>query len=550
MAFDGTPDAPAPQMPPPIPVAPPPFPLAHPHPAGVVPHNRLHPLTLFFAGWNAVRGLFLPLLALVIFGRRDVTDLGWVPVALGIAGIAVAWSLVRYYTFSYWIAAGELNVRSGLLSRTERRIPLTRVQDVRLKQGVLHRLLRMAEVQVETAGGKGAEATLSVLSMAEATRLREAIFAQRAAMTAAVTPPTAVPGFETQPGIPAVAALPTQPQRRIVRKVTTRDLILAGLTSNQLASGLAVIGALAAGADDMIDLEKQAPGVVAATEALRRWIVTGGRPVLVAAAAVGLMLLVLLWMLISVMGSIIAFHGFTLSLAGEDLHRGYGLLTRHASSLPRRRVQAVRIEEGLLRRLLGLATLRATSAGSRPTGNETEKTTDILLPVVRRDEVDALLPDVFPDFAIGDESQWRRVSRRAIRRGTFKGSVAVLVLTAVAVFSQGPWGLVLLALVPIVYGLNVIAYRHLGYTTGGGFFRTRRGWLGRSTHVVPVRNIQTLVVRQTPFDRRHGVATVVIDTAGQGAAGGAPQVNNVPFDEALNLATNLAHQAAAQRYRW
>ena len=53
---------------------------------------------------------------------------------------------------------------------------------------------------------------------------------------------------------------------------------------------------------------------------------------------------------------------------------------------------------------------------------------------------------------------------------------------------------------PIVYGLNVIAYRHLGYTTGGGFFRTRRGWLGRSTHVVPVRNIQTLVVRQTPFD--------------------------------------------------
>ena len=106
-------------------------------------------------------------------------------------------------------------------------------------------------------------------------------------------------------------------------------------------------------------------------------------------------------------------------------------------------VQAVRIEEGLLRRLLGLATachVRGKQADRERDG----KTTDILLPVVRRDEVDALLPDVFPDFVIGDESQWRRVSRR-VRRGTFKGSVAVLVLTAVAVFSQGPWGLVLLA---------------------------------------------------------------------------------------------------------
>ena len=82
-----------------------------------------------------------------------MTDLGWVPVALGIAhrGRLVARPLLHLLLL-------DRRRRTERPQRpaacTERRIPLTRVQDVRLKQGVLHRLLRMAEVQVETAGGK------------------------------------------------------------------------------------------------------------------------------------------------------------------------------------------------------------------------------------------------------------------------------------------------------------------------------------------------------------------------------------------------------------
>ena len=109
-------------------------------------------------------------------------------------------------------------------------------------------------------------------------------------------------------------------------------------------------------------------------------------------------------------------------------------------------------------------------------------------------------------------------------------------------------GLALLMLVPVVYALNAVAYRHLGYAKDGGFFRTRRGWLGRSTQIVPTRNVQTIRITQTPFDRRHGVATVQVDTAGAG--GGPPEVDNLPWDEATALALELAHQAAAQRYRW
>ena len=52
----------------------------------------------------------------------------------------------------------------------------------------------------------------------------------------------------------------------------------------------------------------------------------------------------------------------------------------------RREVEGVllRIDEGLLRRMLRLATLRATSARGKQETGETEKGTDVLLPVVPR----------------------------------------------------------------------------------------------------------------------------------------------------------------------
>ena len=69
-------------------------------------------------------------------------------------------------------------IRQGLIGKQERHIPLARVQDVRLEQGVVHRVFGVVKVDIETAGGSGAEASLSVLSVAEAERLRGAVFAR------------------------------------------------------------------------------------------------------------------------------------------------------------------------------------------------------------------------------------------------------------------------------------------------------------------------------------------------------------------------------------
>src|SRR5687768_2284588 len=202
-------------VPPPLP---PELPPVIPASATLTLEGRLHPFTIFFALWNAIRNFLLPLIIVLLFGRRREPDV-YIWVGSLFIGLPVGIALIKYFTFTFRIQSGELITKQGLLGRTERHIPLGRVQDIRIEQGVLHRMFGMADVLVETAGGRGPEASLSVLARAEADELRAAVFAQ-----------ASVPSAGT--------AQPQPAERQVLRQLNVRDLILAGVTSNRAASAL------------------------------------------------------------------------------------------------------------------------------------------------------------------------------------------------------------------------------------------------------------------------------------------------------------------------
>lgn len=493
-----------------------------------VRQGRLHPISPLFALIRIVRGILIPVIILLVLGRDRMLG-GFILVFIS---IPMAIALVRYFTFRYWIEGGELVTRQGLFSSTERKIPLSRVQDIRIEQGMLQRFWHVADVHVDTAGGEGAEASLSVLAKAEAERLRALIFEQKAANAGA-------------------AAVGAPPPATLVGQLSLRDLIKAGLTSNHLASTAAIFAVIWGLLDDIMPRDMYEAFIVKLVNEAGTWTQLSGTGAwAVYACAVALVLGV--GMIFSVCGSIILFYGFTLTRRGGDLHRHYGLFTRRSSSLPSRRIQVLKIEERFLRRWQGLATLRADTAGGRSNhpSEDSKGGRDVLLPILEQGRIESVLPAIFPDLE-PETGQWRQVSRRAIRRGVFKGTAVCLTLAAgLGLVEREWWGWWPLTLIPLVYWLNVMSYRHLGYWLGLHYFRTRRGWLSRAGHVVPVRNIQSIILRQTPFDRRHGVFTLHVDTAGQAFTGGGPHIGNVPATEAIDLGWLLARQAAGLRFRW
>ena len=514
--------------------------------SGAVPDlavRRLHPATLIIAVWNVLRGLLLPFVILFVASRqREGSGLLFFIAVLAALGLVQA--VVRYLTFSYRIEEGDLVTAQGLLNRRQRHIPLHRVQDIRIEQGIFHRLLGVVDAHVETAGGQGPEASLSVLARPEAERLRSAVFASGNRGRTGAQGLAEGGGEGGGEGVTAAA----QDEEEVIRQLTPKELVLAGITSNQTASTLALVAAGMALLDDFLGPEQYERVVRGTMESASSWVESWGGDWLVPVAA--FLGILVVGLTISVIGSLVLFHGFRLSRRGEDLCREYGLFTRRSSSLPRRRVQLVKIEETVLRRLFGLATLSADTAAAPQAGDgDRREGRNVLLPVLPAARVEEVLQTVYPGLRLIRDG-WLRVSPIAIRRGSVKAVSACLLCGAALWFSlKSPWTAGVLGLIPFLIWVQFKNYRHLGYRPGSRFFLTRRGWLRRFTHVVPTRNVQAVILRQTPLDRWHGVCTLHVDTAGQAYTGGGPAIPNVPLEEARETARRLAHQAARFKFR-
>jgi uncharacterized membrane protein YdbT with pleckstrin-like domain len=95
----------------------------------------------------------LALLILLPAGSYDT------PARLAIGVLAliaiITWCLIpvlRWWTTSYELTTRRLRLRSGILSRTGRDFPLTRISDVSYSHGLLDRLLGCGKLTVESPG--------------------------------------------------------------------------------------------------------------------------------------------------------------------------------------------------------------------------------------------------------------------------------------------------------------------------------------------------------------------------------------------------------------
>jgi membrane protein YdbS with pleckstrin-like domain len=113
------------------------------------------------------RVLFYPALSLILIIFVTVLLLGWTPedwswaryVVLGLAALFfIMWVLVpvvRWATSEYVITNRRVIVRTGIVARQGRDMPLQRINDVHFEYGVIDRMLGCGNLIVESAGETG-----------------------------------------------------------------------------------------------------------------------------------------------------------------------------------------------------------------------------------------------------------------------------------------------------------------------------------------------------------------------------------------------------------
>jgi putative membrane protein len=373
-------------------------------------------------------------------------------------------------------------------------------------------------VAVQTSGTEGAEAKLDAITREQGEALREAL--------------RALGGRAPTPRDEAAGGAPRPPP---LIQVGAMHLILRGLTDNRAGLFLAgLLGFIAQVApDDDVSLFVRAWDL--ASGALSPIIGRGAVAIFVFVLAVASIFVIAGWVGSAVL-NVVRFFGFTLREEDGVFSRSYGLLTKRVHTLPRGRIQAVRLRQTLLRRLFGLGEMRTDDMGASADDKSAEaRGTDVFVPIARRADLEALLGRVLPAADL-TRYAFRRTSPRIIRRSAARFALLGVVAAALAYQTLGPWALAapaVFAALGAISGLLVFRTLHWAFDDAG--LAVRRGVFRRLVAVVPANRIQALTLVATPFDRRHGVATLTAIVGG----GARVAIPNVPVEEGREAVTRL-----------
>lgn len=385
--------------------------------------QRLHPLSPIVRAGPSLFGVVVVLVSTAALpGRRGDPVIDLLIVGVVALGGVVSWAVTR------WRVDGDtLRVESGLIRRQSLQVPLSRAQAVDVVEPLLARILGLAEVRVRTGGASHGDARLCYLRLSEAGFVRAGLLAVAHGVHESAPPPP----------------------EHLLAVVPNGRLIAAACLTGAIPSSLVVVIALV---------------VVGSTEPAV--LIAGGSGSIVTLLTVA----ATSWRRISTEWS------FTVAEAPDGLRIRSGLLSRAAETVPRGRVQAVRMVEPLWFRPLGWCRLELHLAGGVKGGKHQQpaRLRRALFPVGPLADAALLLARVLPDHRAALTPPPPRARIRA-----------------------------------------PLSYHFLRAGVGDWCAVATSGRIRRETVWVPLAKVQSLRAAQGPLQRSLGLASVHLDVAGR-----------------------------------
>jgi putative membrane protein len=488
------------------------------------PDQRLHPTSWLFAVFAFVRQLIVPLAAAAFFGSRDGNPTWLWPVA----AVILAAALWKQWFYRYGLGPTGLVIREGLFFRNVRQIDYARIENIDTERSLLHRLLGVAEVRVETSTGGKAEASIQVLGLAAAEELRERVFAAR--------------GGEAREHTARKA-------EDVLLAMSTAEVVKFGLIDNR---GLIVVAGVVGFLYEAGVMEVWSAVLRAAVSPeLMARLIARGMVIQIALMLIVLLGAVLVLRVLSVALALFTFHGFTLTRVDNDLRTSYGLLTRLSLTLRLQRIQAAHVTQTLLHRVFDRVAVRVDLAGGGASPEAQQQgrgRVRWLAPLAAPNRARELIARALPDVDFTRTTEWQPLSPRAYGRVMRKSAALWSVVgLGFAVMLHALWPFLLIAVgVPIsmCYAAMYVRYTRWALQDDALFFR--RGWLTRKLVIVPRNRVQVVCLGESPFDRRYRMASLRVDTAGAASPTDQIRIPYLDLDVARELARALETTAAAQ----
>ncbi len=489
--------------------------------------HRLHPASPLLKGGIAlvailgvvVTNLRERLLNLILPGydyqRGDpvsyVLNRGLVGYALlvvaGVLIVLLAAFFLAWRMHSFRVTAEVVEVRSGIMFRTNRRARLDRIQGITISRPFFARLFGAAKLEVNQAG-HDANVQLSYLSSTAADDLRREILrlasgARQRPASAGQAVSTATESIldrrmaeliapELEPGV--------APPESVVKIHTGRLLGALLLSDTTVLAVIVLVGAAI-------------------------WIAVIGR----------------LFLIVVIFPGMLGFGGFYVrrfakslrySIAGtpDGVRIGFGLLSISNETLPPGRIHCILVTQPLLWRMTGWWEIKVNRAGHSSAKGAAGEANTTILPVGNAEDVGRVLPLLLPGLIGAAEAE--RILEALVGRGG-PGDA----------FTNSPRRAVL---------FRPLSWRRNGFAVAPGLLLLRKGFLWRHLVVVPQPRLQSVSLEQGPLLRAMRLARVHLHTVSGPVRSG---LSGIDRDQAVAFFSAAAEGAvlsarADTSHRW
>jgi putative membrane protein len=438
--------------------------------------HRLHPATPLLRGGIA----FIAVIGVIIANQRDailgavlnapneedpldvIYSNGWALIAGGVvvgalllfvAGFYVSWRM-----HSFRITSEAVEVRSGILFRTNRKARLDRIQGINIERSFFARLFGAARLEVNVAGQDG-NVQLAYLASVAADDVRREVLRLASGTHEASAPRVARDGSVIERRVAELLA----PELDVVETPPTSvvSLNLGRVIGSLLVSNTTVF-------------------VVIATIAFVTTTVVARSPIFVFG---------ILPMVIGVgtfyWSRFVRSLRYTISSSRDGIRIGWGLLSTTNETLPPGRIHAVELSQPLLWRIAGWWEIKVTLASKSSAKGGAGQANTTILPVGSAKDALRVVQLVYAQFE-GDDMA-ALLSSGIGRRTPDDG------------FTTSPRrGAV----------LRLLSWRRNGFALKDDLVLLRTGAIWRRLAIVPLARMQSIAVEVGPLRRRLRLATV------------------------------------------
>ncbi len=424
-------------------------------------------------------------------------------------------SYLAWKNFNFYIKDNEFVVKKGYLRKSIVTLPLEKIVSVNTHQKLLHQVLGVVAVQVDSTGTSKKEVEIKALKKKYAIALEKALDTANAKAVESDSQET------------------EQKQPKELLKLSVWQLFKVGIARNHIQGLLLLLLFINQIRYDLQDFfKKEVDDVFDKTTDyfLHSDILAWG-------VAIGFV--IILAFFISVIRTFLSYFDLQLVLEKASFRLQHGLLKRKKILVPFSRVQAVETSSNPLQRWLKINTIRIIQANVKTSEKDSEK---ILLPGASKQQIAKLTQTIFQ----------KTLHKKVVLKPhwTYRNRLFylnILPLVIILPFTYFSWWVLLAIPVFLIVGIvsAYVGYRRCQYILDDELLHTISGVFVQSETRIMHYKIQGVRISQNIFQRKRKTASLSIELAGTDL-----DIINLPVITARQLKDFLLHKVITSSKDW